>query len=510
MVFEQHLHQGLPYLAIAGDEQIDRFERRAVEELAVDGPDGLVGLVGSDDDRDVPLGRALCRGADGNAAAAQCCEHPPRRTAVAQDVVAHQADDRITGLYLERLEFAQRDLVGEASVGRPLGSRRVGLRDGDAHRMDRRGLRDEDDVDACAGQRVEQTRGETGDTDHTAAFQRDKGNLVGIGYAQQRLLPSRRILLYERSGVIRIEGVLNIDRDALVDDRLDGRREDDLRAEMRQLLRRAIGDIANGTGRRHRLGIGRHDTRHVGPYFYQSRMHADGKERGCVVGASASERRDSPLLVGSDKTRNDEKRGMRLAFHRRGHIGISPDGIHYPADGRNQLPGIEPVARNAERSELGGKDLRRKQFAVALYRIQARGAEFSQQEDPVKDAPERIEETVDGLPDSGFPVGGQQLLDHFQMPSVKAVEFGQIAFIALGGQVAEADQRVGAAADSRTDQDRTVAFDRSADDLDDSLGRGDGRAAEFQNLHNRSSNCPVSNRKPSWPKDEVKRLYTAP
>ena len=72
------------------------------------------------------------------------------------------------------------------------------------------------------------------------------------------------------------------------------------------------------------------------------------------------------------------------------------DGSLYCAD---DFAGIEPDGRNAERRELGGDNLRREEFSVALDGIQAGIAEFSQEENAAGDSFKRTEQPVDRLPD---------------------------------------------------------------------------------------------------------------
>ena len=138
---------------------------------------------------------------------------------------------------------------------------------------------------------------------------------------------------------------------------------------------------------------------------------------------------------------------MGLTVDGRRHSGIGQCDIHHAAGSLHQFPGIQPAAWDAKRRKLGGKDLRREELTITLDGIEARGTEFTQQENPVKDAPKGIEQAVNGLPDSRQPVGWQQAFHHVGMPLVKGIEFRQIAFLPGGGQPPEPDQRVGTAAD---------------------------------------------------------------
>ena len=54
-IVQNHLNQGFAHGAVTSDEEVDVLDGTLVEELVVDGADGVIRLVGRDNDRDVPF-----------------------------------------------------------------------------------------------------------------------------------------------------------------------------------------------------------------------------------------------------------------------------------------------------------------------------------------------------------------------------------------------------------------------------------------------------------------------
>ena len=420
-----------------------------VEELPVDGPDGHLGPDGRDDDGNVPLGRALRRGADRDAVRPQGGQHPARGAAVPEDVVPDQAHEREARLHLERIQPAQRDLIGEAGIGRLAGRLGVLLGDGDAHRMDRRGLGDEDDVDSLPAQRVEQARREARNAHHAAALQGDEGDVVGMGDADHAVPHARRVPLHQRTRFLRVEGILDDDRNSLVHNGLDGRRIDDLGPEMGQFLRRPVGDVRNRAGGRDDLRIGRHDARDVGPDLHAAGVDAHGHERGREVGAAAAERRHAAVPVRGDEARDDEQFHVRVRIHGLGHAGVGFRLVHLPVAHLDEGPGVEPLASDAQRQELVRQDGRGEQLAEALDGFQARLAQFAQEIHAVRDALQGFEQFVHG---SGRPLPvsfRQQFADDLVMALPEVLDERLVGLVAGGRLPAGLDQRVRTSAHGR-------------------------------------------------------------
>ena len=453
----------------------------------MDRPDGLVDAVGGHDDGDIPLGRTLRRGPDRNAATAQGGQHTAGGTAVAKHVVADQAYDGETGLDLERLEPALGYLPGETGVRSLLGARGIRRGNGDAHGMDGRSLGDQDDVDPGAGQGVEQAGREARNAHHAAAFQRNQGDVVRIGDAQHVIRALRGIFLHQGAAAFGIEGVLDIDRNPLLHDRLDGRRIDDLRPEMGQFLRRAVGNVPDGPGGRDDLRIGRHDAGDIGPDLHQPGADAYGEQRRGIIGAAAPEGADPALCIRSDETRHDEQGCMPV--NRLPHVPVRRLQIDLAVADPDDLPGIQPFTADAQRSELREDDLGREQFAVALDGVQACGAELAQQEYAPDGVAQFAEKMVNRRGHLLLEYGREQFPDDGMVAVLEFLQQVQASFVPGGGLAADLDQGIGAAADGGADDDGTVLLQGLGNDAGnpaDGGGCGNGRAAEFQYLHSSS------------------------
>ena len=352
--------------------------------------------------------------------------------------------------------------------------------------MDRRGLGDQDDVDALPAQRVEQARREARHAHHAASFQGDEGDVVGMGNADHSVPDARRVPLHERSPFVRMERILDIDRNPFFHNRLDCRRIDDLGPEMGKFLRGPVGDVRDRAGGRDDLRIGRHDARDIGPDLHPAGMDAHGDQRSREVRASAAERRHAAVPVRGDEPRNHEQFHVRVRIDGPRHAGVSFLLVHHPVTHLHEGPGIQPLARNPERQELVRQDGRGEQFPEAFDGIQARRAQLAQQIYAIGDAFQGVEQFVDGC-GSPLPVAvRQQLVDDRVMAFTQSPDEVFVGLVPGGGLVAGPDQRVRASAHGRGNDDRTVFPQGLADDIDNPkhrFGRGHGRASELEYLH---------------------------
>ena len=481
-----HLHQGFPHAAVTGDEHRHHLLLVLVKEDVVDGTDGFLGPGRGHNDGDIPLRRTLCRGADRNAVAAQGGQHLARGAAVAQDVVSDHAHDGKAGLHLQGIQLAQRNLVGKAVVGRLPRLFRIGRRDGDAHRMHGRGLGDEDDVDALAVEGVEQAGAEARDPHHSAAFQRDEGDALGVGQADDPAFGLRGILLHQRAGILRVEGILHVDGNALGHHRLDGGRIDDFGAEVGKFLRGAVGDVGNGAGRRRHLRVGRHDAGHIRPDFLAAGVDAHGKEGGGVVRSSAAQRGGTAFLVAGNEARNHEQLRVQMLLHALLDALVGDGGVHRPTPHYNQFAGVQPLTRDAQRLEFIGKNTGRQEFAETLHGGQAGRGELGEKIDSPQDAGELGEGLFHRLHRLGLAAFGKEFPDNLPVPLLQGLQALFVTFVSHAGQPADGNELIRAAADGRTHHDGAVCFQGLADNLDHlehGVGAGDGTASEFENLH---------------------------
>ena len=156
-----------------------------------------------------------------------------------------------------------------------------------------------------------------------------------------------------------------------------------------------------------------------------------------------------------------------------------------------------------------GQDTGGKELSEAHDGIETGRAQFADQADALRDAPQRFKQ----LPDLGMGLllafGAQEFVDDDGMALLQLVDEGPVAVIAAGRPMADFNQGIGAFADGRADQDGAVALDGCGDDIDHpahGAGIGDRGSSEFQDLHSDVKivlNCSFSNKKPSWPKREA-------
>ena len=125
------------------------------------------------------------------------------------------------------------------------------------------------------------------------------------------------------------ECILYVNWNSFSHNRLDSRRIDYLRAEVRKLEGCLVRDVADSTGSRDDLWIRGHHTRHIGPDFEDTGFAAYSVKSCGVVRTSASQSGGPALFVRSDEARKNEKLGDRIGLHHFVHAEISLLDIHY-------------------------------------------------------------------------------------------------------------------------------------------------------------------------------------
>ena len=129
---------------------------------------------------------------------------------------------------------------------------------------------------------------------------------------------------------------------------------------MRQLLRSTVGDVGNGTGRRSHLGVGRHDAGNIGPDFLAAGVDTYGKEGGGVVGTAAAQGGGAAFLVPGNEARDNEELRVQVAAYAFLDALVCDGRIHGAAAHHNQFAGVQPLAGQAQRLTLIGKNTGRK------------------------------------------------------------------------------------------------------------------------------------------------------
>ena len=331
-----------------------------------------------------------------------------------------------------------------------------------------------------------------------------------MGQADNPALGLRRVLLHQRSGILRMEGVLHVDGDAFGHHRLDGGRVNDLGSKVGQFLCGAVGDVGNGAGGRRHLGVGGHDAGNIRPDFLAAGMDAHGEEGGGVVRSAAAQRGGTAFLVTGDEARDNEQLGVQVLLDAFLDAFVGDGGIHCASAKHYQFAGIQPLTGDAQRLALFGKNTGTEQFSKALYGRQAGGGEFSQQVNTPQDAGELGKMLVDNFKSTFLIALGEQFLHKLVMPLLKGLQAGFVTLVAGTGQAADGNELVGAAANGRTHHDGAVRIQGLpdyVDHLEHGSGIGNRAAAELKYLHGdyiiRADNLAISRRKPSWPKWEL-------
>ena len=174
----------------------------------------------------------------------------------------------------------------------------------------------------------------------------------------------------------RVESVAYADVYPLLHRRLHGRGVEHLRPVLGQLQRGLVGYVGNGLRRRHELGVGGHDSGHIGPDFQSVGPGSGGIEGRTVVGTSPAERRDPAVLVGGDEPGGDEQPDLGLGAHGGRHGGIAGTLFHFGPAGPHQLARIKPFGTYALAGELPLDYDGRKYLAERLDAIARITADF--------------------------------------------------------------------------------------------------------------------------------------
>ena len=184
--------------------------------------------------------------------------------------------------------------------------RRVGAADAEADRVLGRGLRDQHDVDASCDASVRNTRSATPGTPtipgpRSVSSARSPTDVIPFASFPS----SSAVREISVPGRVRVERVLDQDRDPLRDRRRDRRRVQHLGAEVRQLHRLFVGHLRQHERRRHDPRIGAQDAVDVGPDFDHRRADRGADDRRAVVGSVAADRRRLAVLGGADEAGDD-------------------------------------------------------------------------------------------------------------------------------------------------------------------------------------------------------------
>ncbi len=452
--------------------------------------DGLFHVVRADDRRDVALRRSLRDGVDVDAIVPERGEHLSRDAGMRSHIVADQREDRKTGFDAQRIDLADIYLVFEFAVDGRFGDRARPFVDCDADRMLRRTLRDQDDVDLRPGQRVEKALGKARNSDHSAAFKIEHGDVADARDAADDLVRILDLGLYEGSEIVGNERVLDEDRDILPEHRLDRRRIDHLRAEMRQFHRFAVGDVRDLPDVPDDARVGGHHSRNVRPDLEHFRVERGGEDRAGVVGTSATERRRQAVTIGCDEARkNDEiwDFGFGIA-----DFGLDQAVCRFEIDrreavvriGPDEFSRVEPEIFDAFFGETGGNDLRRQYLAETDDTVERPRGQFTQHEDAVANASDLVKSVLDEIEHSVLRSGAEQRSSCVNMFRLEIPDRDAERFVARLGRARDPDQRVRRSLHRRKNDDARLRLRaHDGDDFFNILGAAHRRTAKLEYLH---------------------------
>ena len=302
----QLAEQGAADVADADDGERETFA--GLEEGLMDGVQGAALLRRIDDARDVPLGRALRDGVDVDVVAAERVEQLAGHARAAFHALA---DDRENGLIALVVDHHQliANLVTELSFDGRHSPRGVGRAHRETDRVLRRGLRNEDDVDALGRQRPKQPLGDAGHAHHPGPAEREERQLADRRHPFcDRFHVGRAFARNQRAGRGRVERVLDQDRDSPGNCRRHGGRVNHLRTEVRQLHRLFVGHLRQHESRRHESRIRAEDAVHVGPDLDHRRAEGRADDRGAVVRPVPADGRRLPVAGRPDEPGDDRNR----------------------------------------------------------------------------------------------------------------------------------------------------------------------------------------------------------
>ena len=470
--------------AHAADEQVQLLVLRQEESL-VHHIQGLPQVAVLHDEGDVRLGGALGAGDDADAVAAQDAEQLARDAAVVLHVLAHDGDRGQPVLPLHGIDGTALDLHRERLGQHPdgLGGIRRADADGDARLGGR--LAHEEHVDALLGQGRENALVHADDTYHRRRGKGDERNVVDGRDALDHplVLLAGDGLADQGSRRLRVEGVLHEDGNPLQAHRIQGGRIHHLGAEVTELRGLLVGEFVDDVGVLDDPGIGRHEAVDIGPNLQRGGVQGGGEDAGRVVRPAAAQRGDLARLVPRDEARHD------------GHRAVFPVAGELLGDQPVRLPEVhQAVLRPDEIQRIvllgiahGGRhDERRQPLAEAQDLVPRLLRQHLQQEHAAADAVQFVEQGVHGEPQQLPALAGvHERIARVGVPLPQRLQLLQIGRIGRLRQRGDPDELVRDPAQRGHDDDHHILlglYDRF--DLLDALGRGDGTAAEFQDLHN--------------------------
>ena len=194
----------------------------------------------------------------------------------------------------------------------------------DAGAVLRTGLADHEDTDAIVGQTTEDAAVHTDDTHHGEAAHGDEGRALDAGDTLDAPAVGGYALLYDGTGCLGVEGILDEDGYVLHADGIDGGRIYHLGAEVAQLHGLDIGQLVDDVGCADDARVSCHETIHVRPYLQHIGIESRRNDAGRIVTATPAQVGNlTALHVTADESAHEadlRKRLPRLAHQSLGEF----------------------------------------------------------------------------------------------------------------------------------------------------------------------------------------------
>ena len=403
-----------------------------------------------DHKRDVGLRSTLGAGNHADTATSECAEQLSGNTRCVLHVLTHDGYGGQSAFGLHGEHGARLDFLLELLVQHLNGSLGILVAHTDTGGVLRRGLRHHEHRDAAVGQRGEDAAVHANHTHHRESRHRDERGALDARDTLDGLPVVVDLLLDERARMLGVERVLYLYGNILDADGIDGRRVDNLGAEVAQFHRLYIAQFVDGVGRLDHLRVGGHESVHVGPDFQHVGIQRGGNGGGRQVRASSSQvgRLVRVAVAGNEaghhihrsdgRARVEERfEGLLDQLVRQFRVEHVLALLVLRAD---KVAGVHPGAVLDD----GGHDVRAQSLAIADDGVLRLLAQVVNQVHTVVDAPQLFEELVHIIKqiDALFGVGDDRV-DHLMMAAHHCVEFLAIVLVTVFCQLRSGNQLVG-------------------------------------------------------------------
>ena len=208
-----------------------------------------------------------------------------------------------SAFHLHRADFTHFDFLGEFLVQQGACQFGLSVSYTDGNGVLGRSLRNQEHADAVLGQRTEQTVVHSDDTHHAQTGHGNQTRIVDGRDTLDGLREMVGLLLDDGSRSVRIERILDENRNILVAHRIDSRRINHLRAEVTELHRLHVAQFRYRISRTDDARVGRHEAVHIGPDFKDIGFQRGRNDGSGIIGTSPAQVRNlTGILVAGNES----------------------------------------------------------------------------------------------------------------------------------------------------------------------------------------------------------------